>query len=152
MIISLSRCFSLSSREECTTIRQTLVTVCKLLNLGSSPALNLSFSGIHNLFFMHAFSTSLLIYISLIFRDEQKINDEYDPEEEPVKKFEWLPKTNDRLVRGRALFFGRNSKLLNKFKTAFINLEFKVEECPKTKLMETMESGSLKVTKSSGEF
>jgi hypothetical protein len=97
---------------------------------------------------MHALSTSLLICISPIFRDEQKIkNDEYDPEEEPVKKFEWLPKTNDRLVRGRALFFGRNSKLLNKFKTAFINLEFKVEECPKTKLMETMKSGSLKDTK-----
>jgi hypothetical protein len=82
------------------------------------------------------------MYLPLIFSDELKIkNDEYDPEEEPDKRFEWLPKTNDRLVRGRALFFGKNSKLLKNFKTAFINLEFKVEECHRTKLMETMVSG-----------
>jgi hypothetical protein len=129
---------------------------CYTTNLGDSvqtpelrffPSPQFVILGYANFVFMQALSTSPLIYISLIFSDEQKIkNDEYDPEEEPVKKFEWLPKTNERLVRGRALFYGSNSKLLSKFKTAFINLEFKVEKCPKTKLMETMKSGSLQDT------
>jgi hypothetical protein len=84
----------------------------------------------------------ILRYTFLFYRNGTNVQGiGYNPEFE----FKWSPKHADCLVRGRALFFGQDSDVKRGFKTAFLNLEFNVQDCSKNNLQTTMDSGILHV-------